>query len=153
MRIGSKLWTNWNDAPLRLWQTQLNLAVFCALSACRVSFQHLKYKGHPMVRSLYRFHVYHHVRRILKRLQVPLPYEARFNAADNPCTNEEFFKVCKDYGVPHDSMRYRDGKFNWTYQQGVKWPDDYIGPDSMTHWIIKNLRNFPTYDCLEFQPV
>ena len=29
-------------------------------------------------------------------------------------------------------MRYRDEKFYWTYQRGVHWPDDYIGPDSMT---------------------
>ena len=26
-------WNNWNKAPMRLWQTQLNYAVFCALSA------------------------------------------------------------------------------------------------------------------------
>ena len=25
MRVGDKLWTNWNKTPLRLWQTQLNL--------------------------------------------------------------------------------------------------------------------------------
>ena len=29
-------------------------------------------------------------------------------------------------------MKYRDEKFYWTYQHGVHWPDDYIGPDSMT---------------------
>ena len=33
MRVGDKLWTNWNKAPMRLWQTQLNFAVFCASSA------------------------------------------------------------------------------------------------------------------------
>ena len=33
-------------------------------------------------------------------------------------------------------MKYRDEKFYWTYQRGVHWPDDYIGPDSMTQWII-----------------
>ena len=33
-------------------------------------------------------------------------------------------------------MKYRDEKFYWTYQRGVHWPDDYLGPDSMTHWII-----------------
>ena len=27
-------------------------------------------------------------------------------------------------------MRYRDEKFYWTYQHGVGWPNDYIGPDS-----------------------
>ena len=37
MRVGDKLWTNWNKAPMRLWQTQLNFAVWCASSACGVS--------------------------------------------------------------------------------------------------------------------
>ena len=31
-------------------------------------------------------------------------------------------------------MRYRDEKFYWTYQCGVHWPNDYIGPNSMTCW-------------------
>ena len=83
-----------------------------------------------MVRALYRFYVYYHVRRILRRLQVPY-------AADNPYTNKEFFKICEDYGVSHNPMRYRDEIFYWTYQHGVRWPDDYIGPDSMTRWIIE----------------
>ena len=71
MSVGDKLWMNWNKAPIRLWQTQLNFAVFCALSTCRVSSAHLNYTKHPVIRSVYRFHVYYHVRRILKRLQVP----------------------------------------------------------------------------------
>ena len=24
MRVGDKVWTNWNKAPMQLWQTQLN---------------------------------------------------------------------------------------------------------------------------------
>ena len=87
--------------------------------------------------ALDRFHMYYHVRRILKRLQVSLPHEAGFNAADNPYTNEEFFKICEDYGVPHNPMRHKNEKFYWTYQRGVGWPDDYRGPDAMTHWIIE----------------
>ena len=95
-----------------------------------------------MVRALYRFHVYYHVRKILKRLQDSLPDKAGFNTADNPYTNEGFFKICEGYGVPHDSMKYRDEKFYWTYKHGVVWPDDYIGPDSMTHWIIEKSQGF-----------
>ena len=75
-------------------------------------------------------------------MQVPLPHKASFNAADNPYTKEEFFKICEDYGVPHDPIRYRDEKFYWTYQRGVGWPDDYIGPDSMTQWIIEKSQGF-----------
>ena len=142
MRVGDKLWTNWNKAPLKLWQTQLNYAVFCASSACGVSSAHLNYTKHPMIRSVYRFHVYYHVRRVLKRLQTPLPHETGFNAADNPYTASEFFKTYEDYGVPNDPMRYRDEKFYWTYQCGVGWPNDYIGPDSMTRWILKTSVGF-----------
>ena len=30
MRVGDRTWMNWNKAPMRLWQSQLNFAVFCA---------------------------------------------------------------------------------------------------------------------------
>ena len=39
-------------------------------------------------------------------------------------------------------MRYRDEKFYWTYQHGVGWPDDYLGLDSMTRWIIEKSVGF-----------
>ena len=142
MHVADKLWTNWNKAPMCLWQTQLNFTVFCASSACGVSLAHLNYTKHPMIRSVYHFHIYYHVRRILKRLQTPLPHNTGFNAADNPYTESEFLKICENYGVPNNPMRYRDEKFYWTYQDGVRWPDDYLGPDSMTRWIIETSVGF-----------
>ena len=39
-------------------------------------------------------------------------------------------------------MKYQDEKFYGTYQHGVHWPDDYLGPDSMTHWIIETSVGF-----------
>ena len=39
-------------------------------------------------------------------------------------------------------MRFRDEKFYWTYQHGVHWPNDYIGPDSMTWWILEKSDGF-----------
>ena len=39
-------------------------------------------------------------------------------------------------------MKYQDEKFYWTYQHGVGWPTDYIGQDSMTHWIIEKSVGF-----------
>ena len=92
-----------------------------------------------MIRAVYRFHTHYHMRRVLKRLQVPLPHKSSFNATDNPYTSSEFFKICEDYGVPNDPMKYWD---YWTYQHGVHWPDDYLGPDSMTQWIIEKSDGF-----------
>ena len=142
MRVGDKLWKNWNKAPLKLWQTQLNYDVFCASSACGVSSAHLNYTKHPMIRSVYHFHICYNMRRILKKLQVPLPHKISFNAADNPYTESEFLKICEDYRVPNDPMRYRDKKFYWSYQRGIGWPNDYLGLDSMTRGIIEKSVGF-----------
>ena len=142
MRVGDKLWTNWNKAPMHLWQTQLNFAVWCTSSAWGVSSAHLNYTKHPIIRSVYPFHIYYQVRQVLKRLQTPLPHETGFNTADNPYTESEFLKLCEDYRVPNDPMRYRDEKFYWTFQCSVRWPNDYIGSDSMTHYIIEKSVGF-----------
>ena len=83
---------------MQLWQTQLNFAVWCTSSACGVSSVHLNYTKHPMFRAVYHFHVYYHVRRILKRLQIPLPHKTGFNAADNPYTSSDFLKFVKIIG-------------------------------------------------------
>ena len=123
-------------------ENTVDFAVWCTSSACGVSSAHLNYKKHPMIRSVYHFHVYYHVRRVLKKLQTPLPDETGFNAADYPYTESEFFKIYEDYRVPNDPMKYQDEKFYWTYQCGVHWPDDYIGPDSMTWWIIEGSVGF-----------
>ena len=142
MCVGDRVWMNWNKAPMRLWQSQLNFVVWCTSSACGVSSEHLNYTKHPMIRAVYRFHIYYHMRRVLKRLQVPLPHESSFNVTDNLYTSSEFFKICENYGVTNNPMKYWDKKFYWTYQHGVSWPNDYIGPDSMTRWIIEKSDGF-----------
>ena len=64
------------------------------------------------------------------------------NAADNPYTESEFLKICEDYRVPNDPMKYWDEKSYWADQRGIGWPNDYIGPDSMTWWIIEKSVGF-----------
>ena len=62
MKVGDKLWMHWNKAPLKSCQMQLNFAVWCTSSICGVSSAHLNYKKHPMIRAVYHFQVYYHVR-------------------------------------------------------------------------------------------
>ena len=45
-------------------------------------------------------------------------------------------------------MKYPDEKFYWSYQCGVHWPNDYIGPDSMTPWIMEKSVGFTDVDLL-----
>ena len=115
-----------------------------------VSSAHLNCSKHPMVRAVYHFHVYYHMRQVLKRLQTLLPHETGFNMADNLYTESEFLKICEDYGVPNNPMRYRDKKFYWTYQGGFHWPDDYIGLDSLTQRIIEKLVGFTDVGLLKY---
>ena len=65
VRADDQKFKDWNNYKFTLWQTQLNFAVFCASSACAVSIEHINAKK-TMIRSTYRFHIYYHIRRILK---------------------------------------------------------------------------------------
>ena len=88
VRVEDQRLKDWDHYKFTLWQSQLNFAVFCASSACGVSVEHLNAKE-PMIRSIYRFHVYYHIRRILKILEIPLPYENSFNQYNNPYNHEK----------------------------------------------------------------
>ena len=89
VRVEDQKFKDWDHYKFTLWQSQLNFAVFCSSSACGVSVEHLNAKE-PMIRSIYRFHVYYHIRRILNRLEIPLPYENSFNKYNNPYNHEKF---------------------------------------------------------------
>ena len=65
VRVEDQRFKDWEHYKFTLWQTQLNFAVFCASSTCGVSVKDLNAKK-PMIRSIYRFYVYYHIRRILK---------------------------------------------------------------------------------------
>ena len=78
MRITDQKYIDWEHYKFTLWQTQLNFVVFCASSACGVSTLRM-HSLKPVIYSIYRFHVYYHIRRLLKILEFPIPYENGFN--------------------------------------------------------------------------
>ena len=88
VRVEDQRFIDWGHYKFILWQTQLNLAVFCASSAKKL-----------MIMSIYQFHVYYHIRRILKILEIPLPYENCFNQYNNLYNHEKFIKICGEYVV------------------------------------------------------
>ena len=99
VRVEDKRFKDWDHYKFTLWQLQLNFAVFCASSACGVSIEHLN-ANRPLIRSvyIYIFHVYYHIRRILKILEIPLPYENSFNQYNNPYNHEMFIKFVVNMG-------------------------------------------------------
>ena len=152
MRVEDQKFKDWDHYKFTLWQSQLNFAVFCASSACGVSVEHLNAKE-PMIRSVYRFHVYYQIRRILNRLKIPLPYENSFNKYNNPYSHEKFIEICKEYGVSdenedHDEkkdscdlIKWRNQRYFATWQSRA-WEMgrpgmSYININSFSRWIIK----------------
>ena len=94
-----------------------------------------------MIRSIYRFHVYYHIRRILKILEIPLPYENSFNQYNNPYNHEKFIGIFSEYGVSNDLKMWRNQKYFSTWQSKA-WETgkpgmSYINENSFSRWIIE----------------
>ena len=149
VRVEDQKFKDWDHYKFTLWQTQLNFAVFCASSACGVSVEHLNAKE-PMIRSIYRFHVYYHIRRILKILEIPLPYENSFKQYNNPYNHKKFIGICSEYGVSNNLTKWRNQKYFSTWQSRA-WETgkpgmSYINENSFSRWIIEKSDGLTTLD-------
>ena len=147
VRVEDQKFKDWDHYKFTLWQSQLNFVVFCASSACGVSVEHLNAKE-PMIRSIYRFHVYYHIRRILKILEIPLPYENSFNQYNNPYNHEKFIGICSKYGVSNDLTKWRNQKYFSAWQSRA-WETgkpgmSYINENSFSRWIIEKSNGLTT---------
>ena len=147
VRVEDQKFKDWDHYKFTIWQTQLNFAVFCASSACGVSVEHL-YANEQMIRSIYRFHVYYHIRRILKILEIPLPYENSFNQYNNPYNHEKFIGICSEYGVSNNLTKWRNQKYFSTWQSRA-WETgkpgmSYINENSFSRWIIEKSDGLTT---------
>ena len=147
VRVEDKKFKDWDNYKFTLWQTQLNFAVFCASSACGVSVEHMNAKK-PMIRYIYRFHVYYHIRRVLKIIEIPLPHENSFNQYNNPYNHEKFIKICCEYGVSNDLTNWRNQKCFSTWESRAsetgKPGMSYINENSFSRWIIEKSDGLTT---------
>ena len=147
VRVEDRRFKDWDHSKFTIWQLQLNFVVLCASSACGVSVEHLNAKE-PMMRSIYHFHVYYHIRRILKILEIPLPYENSFNQYNNPYNHEKFIGICSEYGVSNDLTKWRNQKYFSTWQSRA-WETgkpgmSYINENSFSRWIIEKSDGLTT---------
>ena len=147
VRVEDKKFKDWDNYKFTLWQSQLNFAVFCVSSACGVSVKHMNAKK-PMIRSIYHFHVYYHIRRILKIIEIPLPYENNFNKYNNPYNHDMLIKICGEYGVGNDLTNWRNQKYFSTWQSRARETGkpgmSYINEKSFSRWIIEKLDGLTT---------
>ena len=94
------IYDNWVANQMQFWQNQLNFAIWCATSGCGVSkLDHLKHKD-PMIRSVFRFHTYYQIRRILSEMKCPLPTDQSWNPLNNGIDMSAFERICAEFEIP-----------------------------------------------------
>ena len=146
VRVKDQRFIDWDYDKFTLWQAQLNFVVFCASSACGVSVEHMNAKR-SMIRSIYHFYVYYQIRRILKMLEISLPYENCFNQYNNPYNHENFIHICGEYGVSNDLTKWRNQNFSmWQSRAwGTGKPGmSYFNENSFSRWIIEKSDDLTT---------
>ena len=103
-------WNTWLNSSFDWWQCQLNFAVWCATAGCGVSYEdHLKDTS-TLTNTVYIFHVYYCIARILKELRSPLPTDASFCYYKNQYDKAAYQKLCTEFNVYH---RTPIGVKNW----------------------------------------
>ena len=99
----AEIYEKWSTNQMQFWQNQLNFAIWCATTGCGVSKQdHLRNKD-PMIRSVFRFHTYYQIRRILSEMECPLPSDQSFNEMNNIFNKSAFKRICAEFNIPSDS--------------------------------------------------
>ena len=82
---------------MRYYQNQVNFAVYCATTLC--GLPEISSISEPLIKSVYQFHFYYQVRKILKNLQVPLPTDNTFNASNNNINITQFTRLCNEFKI------------------------------------------------------
>jgi len=111
----------WHNSQMDFWQTQLNLATWCATTGCGVSVHdHIngRYDFAPesaqLCKSIFRFHVYYQTRRILHQMRAALPTAESWNAFTNAYDHTAYQMICNEFGVDPQ-------KSDWRTTRGTQW--------------------------------
>ena len=127
-----------------MYRWQLNFAMFAATGTLSISWQQL---NHPnvLVRVVYRFHVYFHVRLILHELVISLLHEDGFSKFKNDYQDSAYYSLFDAYDVdPTEIWMYGDWCYTTDYAvfgHEVK-ASERSPPDNLTRWIITQSKGF-----------
>ena len=90
---------SWFHTPMKFWQNQLNFAVWGASAGCGIGVWDQPASTNTMVASLYNFHVYFQIRRILNEMKVPLPGDPIWSETDNSYDRAAYERLCREFKV------------------------------------------------------
>lgn len=129
----------WQKSPMKLYQSQINFATHIATTACGISQEHLNHKN-PLLRSVFRFHTYYQIRKVLKYLRIRLVGDDKFDGLDSGYDVDRFGELLSKYGL--DGFVWKNDKIYSTFQEKRKYYDtpglEYFDNDSWSRWIIFN---------------
>ena len=116
----------------------------CVTSALGISWQHLNHSN-LLVRSVYRFHVYLHIRSIFYELSISLTHKDGYSKAKNAYIRSAYYSTCDDSGVDADETWMHGDWFYTTdygiFGSGVK-ATERSPPDNLTRWNITQSKGF-----------
>ena len=130
---------NFQHEPMKLWEVQLNFATHCATTGLGVSTEHLNAKQ-PLVRALYRFHTYYHIRRILRRMLTPLPGTEGFDKYNNAFSLEQVRRIGDEYGCSTNSLGVY--KNQYYFERTGKYGNYLYEHNDWSRWIMKHSHGF-----------
>ena len=104
-----------------------------------MSTEHLN-SEQPLVRALYRFHTYYHVRRILKRMLTPLPGTESFDKYNNAFSLEQVRRISDEYGVSTKNLGIFKNKYY--FERTGKYGNYSYEHNNWSRWIINSSHGF-----------
>ena len=133
---------NFQHNPMKLWEMKLNFAVYCATSGLGVSTDHLNAEQ-PLVKALYKFHTYYHVKQILKRMSVPTPSEDGFDKSNNAFSLEQVRRIGNEYCCSTNDLDIYRNKYYFD-RSGVGSHVSYER-NNWIRWIMNTSYGFTKY--------
>ena len=99
-----------------------------------------------LIRSVYRFHVYFHMRLILFKLKVALPHEERYKKTKNLYSEKDYLELREEYGADPDETWLFGNWYtttNWAvFGDNNRKRTKAAPPKNLTRWILRTSKGF-----------
>ena len=119
--------------------SQVNFTLFASTTALGISYLHTT-KGDNLIKSIYRFHIYYQMRRILHKLDCTIPTDPEFSKYNNRYTKNSYYKICYDYGININDIFIRG---DWYYSNQGNFLDN--GMKEITNSVKNNYCRYMLY--------
>jgi len=137
--------TEHNRCNIAYYQNQINFAVWCASAGCGVSVEHIN-TDYNLLSSVFKFHIYYQVRKILQEMSCPIPGESLFNPSDNHINMVAYKKICNQFNVDVNSdFRFMNGRTGYHTTTRINGHQTWIQDGAVEGWkqfILEKSKGF-----------